>query len=68
MNNPPRTLPLLQITRADTADPDSIDYAERDKFGEILEPCILSPVGQCQYSIDDGYESCIHCKKGAGVL
>jgi hypothetical protein len=66
----PAAIPCLPVSRSTDlhSDPDEIDYTPRDRFGEIMEPCMLSPVGQCQYDHHDGYEKCIHCGKGDGVL
>lgn len=72
---PDRSIPRLQIKRATVStragtDPDEIDAATEavGDWPDIFEPCQLSPVGQCQYSHHDGYEFCIHCGKGDGVL
>lgn len=75
--NSPRTIPIRRITISTRAgvDPDTIDDpsevygdGEVDDFGTVIEPCILSPTGQCQYDHHDEFENCIHCGKGDGVL
>lgn len=68
----PRTLPLAKLD--DTQDTRDIADCtqvygdiEVDDFGTVIEPCILSPSGQCQYDHHDGFENCVHCGKGDGV-
>lgn len=75
MVKPPSTIPCLPIKRATVStragsDPDEIDCATEavGDFPDTMEPCLLSPVGQCQYDHHDGFTNCIHCGKGDGVL
>lgn len=71
----PRTLKRLTVSTAAGSDPDVIESLDDcheaygdGPFGEVIERCILSPIGQCQYSHHDGYENCVHCGKGECVL
>lgn len=40
---------------------------EFDDFGEVIELCDRSPMGQCEYSWRDKWHACIHCGKPSGL-
>lgn len=68
-----RTIPKLIVSIASGSDPDVIEALDDcdEAYGDwpdVIEPCIASPKGQCQYSYVDNHENCIHCGKGEGVL
>lgn len=68
----PRTIKVLQVSIASGSDPDVIEALDDcdEAYGDwpdVIEPCIASPTGQCQYDYRDGHENCIHCGKGEGV-
>ena len=37
-----------------------------DDFGDGIELCIKSPIGQCQYIDKDGWRACVHCGRESG--
>lgn len=40
---------------------------EVDDFGDVIELCARSPIGQCQYTWRDNWRRCMHCQKPSGL-
>lgn len=39
-----------------------------DHFGDVIELCFASPIGQCVYGIATGYQRCLYCNRGSGAV
>lgn len=41
--------------------------AKLDDFGFIVKPCDKSPSHQCEYSMTNNFERCVHCGRESGL-
>lgn len=68
MNRRALTLPLGAGSEPELIEIDDTHEAigDLDDFGDVIELCIKSPIGQCQYSDKDGWLRCVHCGRESG--
>lgn len=64
---------ILTIPIGAGSEPEVIDPADAkeavgnlDDLGDVIELCIKSPIGQCQYNDKDGWACCVHCGSESG--
>ena len=59
-----RTVPELDISDTKLAVGSDLEV---DDFGEVIELCVRSPVGFCQYTWRDKWHACMHCGQPSGL-